>query len=58
MINYFFNVYIFEREKEGASMSRGGAERVRETHNLKEAPVSELSAQSLTRALNSQTARS
>ena len=36
-------------------MSRGGAERERETQDLKQAPGSELSAQSPTRGLNSQT---
>ena len=39
-------MFIFEREKECAS--RGGAERERETQNLKQAPGSELSAHSLT----------
>ena len=39
-------------------MSGGGAERERETQNLKQAPGSELSAQSPTWDLNSQTVRS
>ena len=39
-------------------MSGGGAERERETQNLKQAPGSELSAQSPTWGSNSQTARS
>ena len=39
-------------------MSRGGAERERETQNLKDAPGSELSAQSPTQGLNPQTTRS
>ena len=47
-----------ERERERQSMSRGGAERERETQNPKQAPGSELSAQSPTRALNSQTTSS
>ena len=39
-------------------MSRGGAEREREgDKNLKQVPGSELSAQSLTRGLNSQAVR-
>ena len=55
-----FNVYLFlterERERETARMSGGEAER--ETQNPKQAPGSELSAQSLTWGSNSQTARS
>ena len=43
--------FIFERQRQ--SMSRGGGERERETHNLKQAPGSELSAQDLTQGLNS-----
>ena len=46
-------MFIFERERQG--MSRGGAEK--ETQNPKQAPGSELSAQSPTRGSNSQTAR-
>ena len=38
-----------DRERQG----KGGAERERETQNLKQAPGSELSAQSLTRGSNS-----
>ena len=51
---FFFNVYFSEGERE--RMSRGGAkrererERARETQNLKQAPGSELSAQSPCRA--------
>ena len=51
----FFNVYF---EKERQSMSRGGAERERETQNTKQAPGSELSAQSPMWGLNSPTVRS
>ena len=51
-------MFIFERERKRISMSRGGAERERETQNLKQAPGSELSAHSPTQGLNSQTARS
>ena len=47
-------MFIFERD----SMSRGGAERERETQNLKQAPGSELSAQSWMRVSNSQNMRS
>ena len=39
-------------------MIGGGAERERETRNLKQVPGSELSAQSLMQGLNSQTVRS
>ena len=46
------HLFTFERQ----SMSRGGAER--ETQNPKQAPGSELSAQSPTRGSNSQTVRS
>ena len=47
--SFFFNVYLFLREKE--SMSRGGAERERETQNLKQPLDSELSAQNLVEGL-------
>ena len=50
--SFFFLTFIFE------SVSGGGAERERETQNLKQTPGSELSAQSLTRGSNSQTVRS
>ena len=39
---YFFLMFIFERGRQ--SVSTGGAERERETQNLKQAPGSELSA--------------
>ena len=39
----FIYLFIFERERQ--STSKGGAERERETQNLKQAPGSELSAQ-------------
>ena len=45
-----------ERERKRDSVNRGQAERERETQNLKQASGSELSAQSLTRGSNSQTA--
>ena len=57
---YFFNVCLFlterERERERQSMSGGGTER--ETQNPKQAPGSELSAQSPTRGSNPRTVRS
>ena len=39
-------MFIFEKERQSAS--RGGAEREKETQDLKQDPGSELSAQSLT----------
>ena len=53
---FFFNVYLFLRERERQTASRGGAER--ETKNPKQGPDSELSAQSPTQGLNSQIMRS
>ena len=50
----FFNIYLLLRD----SMSRGRAERERETQNPKQAPASERSAQSPTRGWNSQATRS
>ena len=52
-------MFIFdrERERERESMSRGGAER-EGTQTVKQAPASELSAQSPMWGSNSQTARS
>ena len=49
-------MFIFERQRQ--SVSGEGAERERETQNLKKAPGSELSAQSPTWGSNSQTVRS
>ena len=55
-------MFILERETETErqrqSVSGAGAERERKTQNLKQAPGSELSAQSPTWGLNSQTGRS
>ena len=51
-------MFTFERERQRQSMSRGRAERERQTQNLKQAPGSELSPQSLTPGSNSQMARS
>ena len=48
--------FTFERERERAQVEEG--QRERETQNPKQAPGSELSAQSPTRVLNSQTVRS
>ena len=52
----FFNVYLFLRERDRVQVGEG--QRQRETQNLKQAPGSELSAQSLMWVLNSWTARS
>ena len=49
-------MFIFERERE--SVSGGKGQRDGETQNPKQAPGSELSAQSLTWGSNSQAARS
>ena len=53
---FFFNVYLFLRQEE--TQHELGRVRERETQNLKQAPHSELSAQSPTRGSNSWTARS
>ena len=45
---------LFLREREIQSVSWGGAEKERETQNLKQAPSSELSGQSPAQGLNSQ----
>ena len=50
-------MFIFERERERQSVNRGEAEREGD-QNLKQAPGSKLSAQSLTWGLNSRTVRS
>ena len=52
--NFFYRLFIFEREAE----HEWGRVRERETQNLKQAPGSELSAQSPTRGSNSRTTRS
>ena len=52
----FFNVYLFLRETDRAQAGEG--QRERETQNPKQAPGSELSAQSPTRGSNPQTATS
>ena len=52
----FFNVYLFLRQRE--TEHERGRVRERETQNLKQAPGSELSAQSPTRGSNSGIARS
>ena len=49
-------IYFWKRERERQSVSWGGSER--ETQNTKQAPGSELLAQSLMRGLNSWTMRS
>ena len=53
-----FFMFTYFRERDRQNMSGGGAERERETQNPKQAPGSELSAQSPMRGLNSQTLRS
>ena len=53
---YLFKVYLFIRERH--STSGRGAEREKETQNLKQALGSELSAQSPMWGLNSGTAKS
>ena len=52
----FFYVYLFLRERDRAQEGEG--QRERETQNLKQAPGSELSAQSPMQGLNSQAVRS
>ena len=55
--NFFFlTFYLFLRQ--GETEHEQGRGRERETQNLKQAPGSELSAQSLTRGSNSRTVRS
>ena len=54
----FLNVFLFIFETERNRAWAGEGQRERETQNLKQAPGSELSAQSLTRGSNSQTVRS
>ena len=54
----FFNVYLFGGWGREQSTSGRGAERERETQNLKQASGSELSAQSPMRGLNSGTSGS
>ena len=52
-------LFIFERERDRERQNKwGGAESVRETQNLKQAPGSELSAQGPTQGLNSSAVRS
>ena len=53
---YFFNVYLFLRQRE--TEHERGRVRERETQNLKQAPGSELSAHSPTWGSNSRAVRS
>ena len=55
---FFLNVYLFLRQRETEHERGRVRERERETQNLKQAPGSELSAQSLMRGSNSRTVRS
>ena len=54
--SFFLFIYFWQREKDRAWAGEG--QRERGTQNLKQAPGSEMSAQSLTRGSNSQTTRS
>ena len=60
-VSFFKNIYLFlterERERERERDHEWGRGRERGRQNLKQAPGSELSAQSLTWVLNSQTVR-
>ena len=51
--NFFKSSFVFDRDREKQSMWEG--QRGKEIQNLKQAPGSELSAQSLMRGLTSQT---
>ena len=51
-------IYFWQRERERDRAWAGEVQRERETQNPKQAPGSELSAQSPTRGSNSRTARS
>ena len=53
----FFNVYLFLRQTERERERHTERGRERETQNLKQAPGSELSAQSRTQGSNSRTVR-
>ena len=55
ILNFLFDVLFL---RQGETEQEEGSVRERETQNPKQAPGSELSAQSLTRGLNSQTSRS
>ena len=65
-LSYFLNVYLFltdththtHTHTHTQNASRGGAEREREMQNPKQAPGSELSAQSPTRGSNPRTVKS
>ena len=54
---FYFKGFLIYSERVGMQ-AEGGAERERETQNLKQAPGSELSAHSPTRGLNPRTVRS
>ena len=51
-------IYLFLRDRERDRAQVGEGQREKEVQNLKQAPGSELSAQSLMRGLKAQTARS
>ena len=64
MVKKLFNIYLFLRDRDGVLVGKGQREierereREREIQNPKQAPGSELSAQSPTWGSNSQTVRS
>ena len=58
LLLFFGNVYLFLRETETDRVQIGEGQREEETQNLKQAPGSELSAQSPRRGSNLRTARS
>ena len=60
IFRFFLNVYFLlrEREREKDRVQAGKRQRERETQNLKQAPGSEQSTQSLTQGLNPPTMRS
>ena len=55
---FFFNIYLFLRDRDRAWAGEEQRERERETQNRKQAPGSEMSAQSPTQGSNPQIARS
>ena len=58
-ISLFFKVYLFLRQREREiQVQAGEGQRGKETQNPKQAPGSELSAESLMRGSNSQAVRS
>ena len=58
LFKIFFVMFIYFWERERERVQAGEGQKERKTQNLKPTPGSELSAQSLTQASNSQTVRS